>query len=114
MFLDNLRIRTKALIPVVVLAIAVLTIVLVGSYQLSSLNTAAQDIIDRRDQGLASLLKATRTVNVLKLTVFQSLMYADEAAASQAVSENEHREKIVRRIAHAHQRPDCRGHTSSA
>ncbi len=88
MFMDNLRIRTKALIPVVVLAIAVLTIVLVGSYQLSSLNTAAQDIIDRRDQGLASILKATRTVNLLKITVFQSLMYADDAAASQGVSEN--------------------------
>ncbi len=99
MFLDNLRIRTKALIPVVVLAIAVLTNVVVGSYKLSWFNTAAQDVIDRRDQGLASLLKATRTGNLLKITVFQSLMYADDAGASQAVSENEIEKKILRRLA---------------
>ncbi len=77
MFLDNLAIRTKALIPVVVMALTVLTIVVIGGAQLSSFSAAANDMIDRRDRGLVAILKAARDVDRLRLTVFQSLMYDD-------------------------------------
>ena len=75
MFLDNLAIRTKAFIPVVVMALTVLTIVVIGGAQLSSFNAAANDMIGRQDHGLVAILKAAREVNRLKLTVFQSLIY---------------------------------------
>ncbi len=75
MLLDNLAIRTKALIPVVVMALMVLMIVVVGAYQTAMLGAAANDMAVRQDRGLVAILTATRQVNRLKLTVFQSLIY---------------------------------------
>ena len=75
MFLDNLTIRTKALIPVIVMALMVLTNVIVGERQTSSFSAAADDMINRQDRGLVAILKAAQGVNRLKLTVFQSLIY---------------------------------------
>ncbi len=75
MLLDNLAIRTKALIPVVVMALMVLMIVVVGGYQTAMLGAAANDMAFRQDRGLVAILMATRQVNRLKVTVFQSLIY---------------------------------------
>ncbi len=75
MLLDNLAIRTKALIPVVVMALMVLMIVGVGAYQTAMLGAAGKDMTVRQDRGLVAILTATRQVNRLKLTVFQSLIY---------------------------------------
>ena len=83
MFLDNVRIGTKALVPVVVMALMVLAIVIVGGHQLSSFGVRANAIIEQRDRGLVAVLKAARSVNRLKLTVFQSLVY-DELMYDQA------------------------------
>ncbi len=75
MFLDHLSIRTKALIPVVVMALTVLTVLIVTGAQTSSFTAAANDMIGRQDRGLVAILTAAREVNRLKLTVFQSLIY---------------------------------------
>ena len=75
MFLDHLSIRTKALIPVVVMALTVVAILVITGAQTSSFTAAANDMIGRQDRGLVAILTAAREVNRLKLTVFQSLIY---------------------------------------
>ena len=107
MFLDHLSIRTKALIPVVVMALTVLTILIVTGAQTSSFTAAANDMIGRQDRGLVAILTAAREVNRLKLTVFQSLIYdGTEFRAERQGKEN------LRRCAHPDQRPPGRGRAS--
>ncbi len=75
MLLENLKIRTKALIPLLMMALIVLAVIGFGAFQLTTLGSKSSDIINRRDRALVDVLHATRSINRLKIATFQALIY---------------------------------------
>jgi methyl-accepting chemotaxis protein len=89
-YLDDLRIRTKALLPIAVAVLAMLTLSIMSGLQLSSFTTRSSEIIEKRDKALIDLLQAARHVNrslniPLRSVLYDGddklLRYADETLA---------------------------------
>ena len=75
MRIDNLRLRTKALIPLVVMSLAVLGIVGFGAYRLDGLARSAGEIIAHRDKAAIFIARATGTTMMAPYSAFGALVY---------------------------------------
>ena len=65
MSIDNLKLRTKVLIPLVLMAIGVLAVAGLGAMRLNAVSSTASDIIERRDQAVVELNSAARMINTM-------------------------------------------------
>ncbi|THD46945.1 MAG: methyl-accepting chemotaxis protein [Bradyrhizobium sp.] len=73
--IDNLRLQTKALIPLLVMSLAVFGIVGFGAYRLDSLARSAGEIIAHRDKAAILVARATGTTMMAPYSVFGALVY---------------------------------------
>jgi len=75
MKIDNLKLRTKALIPLLVMSLAVFGIVGFGAYRLDSLARSAGEIIAHRDKAAIFVARATGTTMMAPYSAFGALVY---------------------------------------
>jgi methyl-accepting chemotaxis protein len=75
MSIDNLKLRTKTLIPLVVMALVVVAMVVFGALKLSSISEKARDIIERRDVGAADMTRASQRMLEAPYSAFGGLLY---------------------------------------
>jgi methyl-accepting chemotaxis protein len=88
MKIDNLKLRTKALIPLMMMALTVLAMVALGASKLSSVSAAAEDIIEHRALAATSMARGSREMVQLSESVFGALMFdADSPEERAAVAE---------------------------
>jgi methyl-accepting chemotaxis protein len=73
--IDNLRLGAKALIPLVVMSLAVLGIVGFGAYRLDGLARSAGEIIAHRDKAAIFVARATGTTMMAPYSAFGALVY---------------------------------------
>ena len=72
---DNLKIRTKSLIPPTVMVIFIALVVAVGSINLTHVSDSAKNTITGTDPALLQLARANRTLNAADLNVYEVLSY---------------------------------------
>jgi methyl-accepting chemotaxis protein len=79
MKIDNLKLRTKTLMPLIMMALTVLAMVAFGAMKLSGISTAANDIIDHRSLAATTLARAARNMILVPYSVFGSLFYDSDS-----------------------------------
>jgi methyl-accepting chemotaxis protein len=72
---DNLKLRTKALIPLAVMCLAVAGIVGFGAWRLDDLSRSAGEIIAHRDKAAIFAARATGTTMMAPYSAFGALVY---------------------------------------
>ena len=84
MTIDNLKLRTKVLIPLVLMAIGVLAVAGFGAARLNALSSTASDIIERRDQAVIELNSAARMITAMPQSIITNLLHdgTDEGRAA--------------------------------
>jgi len=70
MSIDNLKLRTKTMIPLAVMAFVVLAMVGFGAMKLSAISSDASEIIEHRDLAVTQLVRATRLMMMAPYSVF--------------------------------------------
>ncbi len=75
MKVDNLKLRTKALIPLAVMCLAVAGIVGFGAWRLDDLSRSAGEIIAHRDKAAIFAARATGTTMMAPYAAFGALVY---------------------------------------
>ena len=75
MSFDNMKFRTKSLVPLVVMAIAICAMVGFNARQMTDFSRAASDVIERRDVAVDRLIRASRLVTTIPYSVLGSLAY---------------------------------------
>jgi methyl-accepting chemotaxis protein len=75
--IDNLKLRTKTLIPLAIMALLVLAMVGFGAVKLSGVAGTASEIIEHRDVAAVQLARATRQMVTIPYSIFQTLVYDD-------------------------------------
>jgi methyl-accepting chemotaxis protein len=84
MNIDNLKLQTKTLLPLALMALVVLCMVSFGSFNLSSISGRASDIIERRDMAVTRLIRASREMVLAPYAVFGTLVFDGESQAGKA------------------------------
>ena len=84
MSINNLRLRTKMLIPLTLMAVTVLAMVAFGASRLQNLSSKASDIIEKRDLGTLALARAGRSMVYVPYDVFGAIMYDNDSPGGQA------------------------------
>ena len=79
MKIDNLKLRTKTLMPLTMMALTVLAMVAFGAMKLSGISLAANDIIDHRALAATTLVRATRSMVMVPYSVFGTLFYDSDS-----------------------------------
>jgi methyl-accepting chemotaxis protein len=79
MKIDNLKLRTKTLMPLTLMALTVLAMVAFGAMKLSGISVAANDMIDHRALTATSLARAGRNMMMVPYSVFGSLFYDSDS-----------------------------------
>jgi methyl-accepting chemotaxis protein len=85
MSIDNLRLRTKAIIPLVMMAATVLAMVGFGAVKLSGISSTASEIIEHRDLAVATQARATRSMVLVPYYVFANLTYDSDSPEGRGV-----------------------------
>ena len=75
MNIDNLKLRTKTLIPLVVMAFVILAMVAFGALNLSSISNKASEIIEHRDMAVSRMIRSSRTMMQAPYSVFGTLLF---------------------------------------
>ena len=75
MKVDNLKLSTKALIPLALMSLAVAGIVGFGAWRLDSLSRSAGEIIAHRDKAAIFIARATGTTMMAPYAAFGALVY---------------------------------------
>ena len=86
MRIDNLRLRTKSLIPLAVMALTVIGMVAFGASRLVNVSASAGDIIEKRDRAAEDITKAERLVVQIPYAIDAAALNDDNSAAGQAAS----------------------------
>jgi len=84
MSIDNLKLRTKVLIPLVVMATMVVAMVVFGATRLIGVSATASDIIEKRDLAAVELTRAANAMSGLPHAIFAVLLYDQDDAARKA------------------------------
>ena len=84
MVLDNLKFRTKSLIPLAFVAVSVSAMVGFNAHQLTTISGAASEIIEHRDLAVLKLARAARSVVMVPYSVLGSLSYDSGKPEGQA------------------------------
>ncbi|MGD0720887.1 MAG: EAL domain-containing protein, partial [Roseiarcus sp.] len=85
--IDDLKLRTKTLIPLVVMALAGMGMIAFGAFQLVSVSGRASQIVERRDLAATQVARAARQMLDVADAVFASLVYSGDSAGGRAASE---------------------------
>jgi len=72
---DHLKLRTKAVIPLTVMAFVIMAMVAFGASRLTTVSNAASDIIEKRDFAAVVLARAARNMIALPYSVSSALLY---------------------------------------
>ena len=75
MKLDDLKLRTKALMPLAIMVVAVAAMAAIGACKLAYVSSSANDIIAHRDKAAVYVARATRTMMMAPYSVFGALVY---------------------------------------
>jgi methyl-accepting chemotaxis protein len=78
MSIDDLRLRTKVLIPLALMAAGVLAVAAFGTIRLIGVSSTASDIIERRDLAAVELNQAAQRMAALPHAVFGIILYSKE------------------------------------
>jgi methyl-accepting chemotaxis protein len=73
--IDNLKLRTKMLIPLSMMALTVLAMVAFGAMKLSSISLAANEIIDHHALAATTLVRAARSMVLVPYSAMGTLVY---------------------------------------
>jgi len=84
MTIDNLKLRTKVLVPLVVMAAMVVAMVVFGATRLIGVGAAASDIIEKRDLAAVELTRAAQAMSGVPHAVFAILLYDQDDKARKA------------------------------
>jgi methyl-accepting chemotaxis protein len=87
MTIDNLKLQTKTLLPLAIMALVVLCMVGFGSFTLSSVSETASDIIERRDIAVIRLIRSSREMVKVPYSVFGSLVFDSNGKAGREAIE---------------------------
>jgi len=75
MKIDDLKLRTKALMPLAIMVIAVAAMAGIGAFKLAYISGRASDIIAHRDKAAVYIARASRTMMMAPYSVFGALVY---------------------------------------
>ena len=75
MKIDNLKLGTKALVPLIVMSLAVFAMVGFGAYRLDRLAREAGDVVGHRDKAAIYVARATRAIMMAPYSAFGALVY---------------------------------------
>ena len=75
MRIDNLKLRTKVLIPLALMAMGVLAVAGFGATRLMRVSSTASEIIERRDVAAVELVHASRLMAAAPHAIFAILLY---------------------------------------
>jgi len=78
MSVDNLKLRTKVLIPLVLMAIGVLAVAGFGAVRLIAVSSAASDIIERRNVAAVEINSAAQMMDTIPHAIFAILLYDEK------------------------------------
>jgi methyl-accepting chemotaxis protein len=84
MRLNDLKLRTKTVIPVAIMGLMLIAMVALGADRLTSISAAASDLIENRDAGALELARATRLMVSVPYSVMASIVYDSESPGGQA------------------------------
>ena len=84
MNIDNLKLRTKVVIPLMVMAAMVVAMVVFGATRLIGVSATASDIIEKRDLGAVELTRAANAMSGVPHAIFAVLLYDQDDAARKA------------------------------
>jgi methyl-accepting chemotaxis protein len=84
MTIDNLKLRTKVVIPLMVMAAVVVAMVAFGATRLIGVSATASDIIEKRDLGAVELTRAAAAMSGVPHAIFAVLLYDQDDAARKA------------------------------
>ena len=87
MTIDNLKLRTKSLIPLVIMALVVVAMVAFGADKLSTISSTATEIIEHRDLAATRMAMAARNMALTPYSVFGTLVYDGDSAEGKAAAE---------------------------
>ena len=85
MSIDNLKLRTKTIIPLFMMAATVLAMVGFGAMKLSGISSTASDIIEHRDLAVTTEVRATRNMVLMPYYVFANLTSNSDSPEGRAV-----------------------------
>jgi methyl-accepting chemotaxis protein len=88
MSLDNLKLSVKSLIPLVLMALAMLAMTALGANRLSVISSTANEIIQKRDVAAVELARATRRMAYLAFDVLGSIDYDNDDEGGRAVNDD--------------------------
>ena len=77
MTIDNLKLRTKVVIPLMVMAAVVVAMVAFGATRLIGVSATASDIIQKRDLAAVELTRAANAMSGLPHAVFAVWRYRE-------------------------------------
>jgi methyl-accepting chemotaxis protein len=88
MNVDNLKLRTKVLIPLMVMAAMVVAMVVFGATRLIGVSATASDIIEKRDLAAVELTRAAAAMSGVPHAVFAVLLYDQDDKARKAAKQD--------------------------
>ncbi len=84
MNIDNLKLRTKVVIPLTLMAAMVVAMVVFGATRLIGVSATASDIIQKRDLAAVELTRAANAMSGVPHAVFAMLLYDQDDPARKA------------------------------
>ena len=88
MNIDNLKLRTKVLIPLMLMAAVVVAMVAFGATRLIGVSATASDIIEKRDLAAVELTRAANAMSGVPHAVFAMLLYDQDDKARKAAKQD--------------------------
>jgi hypothetical protein len=79
--IDNLKLRTKMLIPLALMAIGVLFVAAFGAMRLVGISATASEIIEHRQLAAIELNHAAQIMQAVPHAVFATLLYGENDLA---------------------------------
>ena len=87
MSIDNLKLRTKVMIPLALMAAGVLAVAAFSAIRLMALSSTASEIIERRDVAAVELNQAAQKMAALPHAVFGILLYGQRRSRAARIRE---------------------------
>jgi len=81
---DDLKLRTKVIIPVALMGLMVIGMVALGDFRLATLSSSASDLIDKRNRADFELARTSRAIAYVPYAVLAAIMYDSSTPGGQA------------------------------
>lgn len=85
--INNLKLRTKVMIPIAIIAVVVLAMVSFGAMKLAEVGGAASDIIEHRDLAAVQMVRGARRMTQAASSILGSLVYDSNDPVGRAANE---------------------------